>query len=71
MNTETGSILKSLRKSKKRENDRINLVCSYARDHKLTLKDVGIYEFPNGHLIFDRYPSKRAKELLDNILENE
>ena len=43
----------------------------YARDHKLTLKDVGIYEFPNGHLIFDRYPSISVKALLDEILEKE
>tara|TARA_R110002012_G_C11455543_1_gene592220 strand:- start:153 stop:368 length:216 start_codon:yes stop_codon:yes gene_type:complete len=71
MNTETGSILKDLRKSKKRENDRIKLACLYARDHKLSLKDVGIYEFPNGHLIFDRYPSTRAKALLEKILDNE
>ena len=71
MNTETGSILKSLRQSKKRENDRIKLVCLYARDHKLPLKDVGIYEFSNGHLIFDRYPSIQAKALLDSILKNE
>jgi hypothetical protein len=71
MNTETGSILKSLRQSKKRENDNIKLVCLYARDHKLTLKDVGVYEFPNGHLIFDRYPSISVKALLDKILENE
>jgi hypothetical protein len=71
MNTETGSILKSLRQSKKRENDKIKLVYLYARDHKLTLKDVGVYEFANGHFIFDRYPSTRAKSLLDDILENE
>jgi len=69
MNTETGSILKSLRQSKKRENDKIKLVCLYERDHKLTLKDVGIYEFPNGHLIFDRYPSISAKALLDEIFK--
>ena len=69
MNTETGSILKSLRKSIKREEDNIRLVCLYAREHKLSLKDVGIYEFPNGHLIFDRYPSKSAQALLDEILK--
>ncbi len=70
MNTETGSILKSLRESKKREKDNIKLVCLYARDHKLSLKDVGIYEFSNGHLIFDRYPSNEAKVLLDEILQS-
>ena len=69
MNTETGSILKSLRKSKKREEDNIRLVCLYAREHRLSLKDVGIYEFPNGHLIFDRYPSKPDQTLLDEILK--
>ena len=70
MNTETGSILKSLRESKKREKDNIKLVCLYARDHKLSLKDVGIYEFPNGYLIFDRYPSNEAEVLLDEILKS-
>lgn len=70
MNTETGSILKNLRENKKREKDRITSVCLYARDHKLSLKDVGIYEFPNGHLIFDRYPSVEAKALFDEILKS-
>lgn len=71
MNTETGSILKELRKSKKRTNDNIKLVCVYARNNKLTLKEVGVYEFPNGHLIFDRYPSTKAHTLLNEILEGE
>ena len=70
MNTETGAILKSLQKSKKREQDNIRLVCLYARDHKLTLKEVGIYKFPNGHLIFDRHPFRSAQALLDKILQN-
>jgi hypothetical protein len=71
MNTETGSILKELRKSKKRTNDDVKLACLYALNNKLSLKEVGVYEFPNGHLIFDRYPSTKAETLLNEILEGE
>jgi hypothetical protein len=70
MNTETGSILKDLRKSKQRENNNIKRACLYARNNNLSLKEVGVYEFPNGHLIFDRYPSNSAKALLEDILNN-
>lgn len=71
MNTETGSILKELRKSKRRTNNNIKLACLHARNNNLPLKEVGVYEFPNGHLIFDRNPSAKAQALLNEILDEE
>jgi hypothetical protein len=66
--TEEGEIhneCKNLRK----ENKNINhIVLAYAQDHKLTLKEVGLYECPNGSLIVDRYSSYKAKALFNEII---
>jgi hypothetical protein len=66
--TETGKILKELKNLRKIENNNIKLVLMYAEEHKLTLKEVGLYKFSDGRLIVDCYPSDEAKALFNEII---
>ncbi len=67
--TETGKILKELKNLNKIENNNIKLAFMYAKKHKLTLKEVGLYQFADGSLIVDRYPSDKAKALFNEIIK--
>ena len=67
--TETGKILKELKNLRKIENNNIKLALMYAKEHKLTLKEVWLYQFPNGSLIVDRYPSDKTNALFNEIIE--
>lgn len=67
--TETGEILRDLRKSRKKQIRKLNYIYMYATKNNLDPKCVGIYVFPNGHIIEDRYPTKAASNEFQRVAE--
>ncbi|MGI2216805.1 hypothetical protein ACRN94_07400 [Shewanella baltica] len=67
--TETGEILGELRRSRKKHDRLLRYVHLYAGQNKLDPKNVGLFVFPNGHVIQDRYPTKMAEAEFKRIAE--
>jgi len=65
--TETGKILSELRKSKRARERLIAYVHKFSSLNGLNPKSVGLYILPNGHVIEDRYPTKKAEKEFERI----
>jgi hypothetical protein len=66
--TETGAILSYCRKSKKAQLQRVKKVDMYRAQHKLTHRECGLYQFPNGDVIESIYPRKSEARKFESIL---
>jgi len=65
--TETGKILSGLKKSQKKRERLLGYIANYAYLNNLSPKSIGLYVFPNGHVIEDRYPTIQAQEEFERI----
>ncbi|ODS04566.1 hypothetical protein [Vibrio scophthalmi] len=67
--TETGKILSELKKAKRGRERLIGYVHKFASLNGLNPKSVGLYVFPNGHAIEDRYPTEKAEKEFERIAQ--
>lgn len=67
--TETGKILSELKKAKRERERLIVYVHKFASLNGHNPKSVGLYVFPNGHVIEDRYPTKQAEKEFERITQ--